>query len=275
MTEPPLDLRARMISTALTRRPPARPAPGFARPYAAIVAMLDVLLTDLREAEWTVVAANDDWDVRDLVVHLAATDGLLAEAIEGRGSSACDVLDRTREALSRCPPPQDARLAWRRRADALCDGLCEADADRRVEMGGRRLRLSDHFAGRAFETWIHADDIARGTGRTLMQPPAEHVYPIADLGVRSLPKALALTGRDHADRTLRLILDGPGGGQWTIPLGRAATGDDPPAQVRMDVVEFCFLAGGRRDPTSVEAETSGDPAVTRDVLAAASAFSGP
>ncbi|TDD36594.1 maleylpyruvate isomerase family mycothiol-dependent enzyme [Actinomadura sp. KC06] len=274
MTEPPLDLRGRTLRAALSRRPPARRSPGFARPYAATVAMLDALLADLREAEWAAVAAGD-WDVRDLVVHLSASDGLLGEAIEGRVSSAADVLDRTREAISRCPPPRDARRAWRQRADALCDGVGEADADRRVEVGGQRLRLTDHFTGRAFETWIHADDIARGTGRTLLPPPAEHVHPIADLGVRSLPKALALTGRDHPDRMLRLILDGPGGGRWTIPLGRAASGGDPCAQLRMDVVEFCFLAGGRRDPASVQAETSGDPAVAHDVLAAASAFSGP
>ncbi|MFI0484959.1 maleylpyruvate isomerase family mycothiol-dependent enzyme [Actinomadura sp. 9N215] len=274
MTEPPLDLRARTLRAALARRPPARRVPDFARPYAATVAMLDALLAGLREIEWAVVVVRD-WDARDLVVHLSASDGLLAEAIDGRASSACDVLDRTREAISRCPPPQDARRAWRWHADALCDGLCEDDADRRVEVGGRRMRLSDHFAARAFETWIHADDIARGTGRVLLPPPAEHLHPIVDLGVRSLPKAFAVTGRDLPDRMLRLILDGPGGGQWTIPLGTAAAGDDPVALLRMDVVEFCFLAGGRRNPASVSAETSGDPAVTDDVLAVASAFSGP
>ncbi|WUI00715.1 maleylpyruvate isomerase family mycothiol-dependent enzyme [Spirillospora sp. NBC_00431] len=274
MTEPPLDLRGRTLRAALARRPPARPAPGFARPYAALVAMLDALLAGLDDAEWAVVAAGE-WDARDLVVHLAATDGLLGEAIAGGASSARDVLDRTREAVGRCPPPRDARRAWRRRADALCDDLRETDADRRVELGGRRMRIRDHVTVRAFETWIHADDIAQGTGRALLPPPAEHVYPIADLGVRSLPKALAMTGRDHPGSTLRMVLDGPGGGQWTVPLGPAAAGADPPAHIRMDVVEFCFLAGGRRCPEKVDVQTSGDPAVTRDVLAAASAFSGP
>ncbi|MGH3243533.1 MAG: maleylpyruvate isomerase family mycothiol-dependent enzyme [Spirillospora sp.] len=275
MTEPPLDLRGRTLRAALSRRPPARPAPEFARPYAAIVAMLDALLADLDDAEWAMVAALD-WDARDLVVHLTATDGLLGEAIAGQASSAEDVLDRTREAVGRCPPPQDARRAWRERADALCDGLTEADGRHRVEVGGRRMRLSDHLAVRAFETWIHADDIARRTGRSLLPPPAEHLYPIAEIGVRSLPKALAVTGRDHPGRTLRIILDGPGGGRWTIPLGAAAAaGDDPSAQVRMDVVEFCFLAGGRRSLADIDAETGGDPDLARDVLEAASAFSGP
>ncbi|TDB74886.1 maleylpyruvate isomerase family mycothiol-dependent enzyme [Actinomadura sp. KC216] len=275
MTEPPVDLRARTLQAALARRPPARPAPGFARPYAALVAMLDALLADLRDAEWLAVAAYDDWDVRDLVVHLAATDGLVGEAIDGRGSSAGEVLDRTREAISRCPPPQKARRAWRRQADALCDRLTEADAGRRIEVGGLRTRLSGRVTQRAFETWIHADDIARATGRDLPPPLPEHLHPIADLGARSLPGGLALTGRAHPDRVLRLVLDGPGGGRWTIPLGKAAGGDGPSAQVRMDVLEFCFLTGGRRDPASVHAETSGDRAVAHDVLVAASAFSGP
>ncbi|MFA1542629.1 maleylpyruvate isomerase family mycothiol-dependent enzyme [Actinomadura monticuli] len=274
MTESPLDLRARTLHAALSRRPPARPAPGFARPYAAVVAMLDALLAGLRKAEWTAAAAGD-WDARDLVVHLAATDGLLGEAIAGGASAAGDIPARTAEAIGRRPAPGEARLAWRRQADGLCDRLGDADADRRIEVGGIRMRLRHHVTARAFETWIHAADIARATSRALPPPPAEHLLAIADFGARNLPKALALTGRDHPDRVLRLVLDGPGGGEWTIPLGAAAAGNVPSAQVRMDVVEFCLLAGGRRTASNVRAETSGDPVVTRDVLAAASVFSGP
>ncbi|TYB46273.1 maleylpyruvate isomerase family mycothiol-dependent enzyme [Actinomadura chibensis] len=273
-TEPPPDLRARTLRAALSRRPPARPAPGFARPYAALVAMLDALLGGLDDAEWEARAAGD-WDARDLVVHLAATDGLLGEAIAGGGSSLADVLARTEDAIGRRPAPAAARRTWRRQADALCDRLAKADADRRVEVGGFPMRLRHHLTARAAETWIHADDIARATGRDLPPPPAEHLHPIADLSARSLPRALAVTGRAHPDRLLHLVLDGPGGGRWTLPLSRDTAHDAPSAQVRMDVVEFCFLAGGRRTPADVRAETSGDPAVARDVLAAASVFSGP
>ncbi|MFA1546203.1 maleylpyruvate isomerase family mycothiol-dependent enzyme [Actinomadura chokoriensis] len=274
MTESPPDRRARMLHAALSRRPPARPAPGFARPYAAVVAMLDALVSGLREAEWAASAAGD-WDARDLVAHLAATDGLLGEAVAGGESTAGDIPARTAEAIGRRLAPEEARRAWRRQADDLCDRLSESDADRRIQVGGVRMRLSHHVTARAFETWIHADDIARATSRALPPPPAEHLLPIADFGVRSLPKALAVTGRVHPDQVLRLVLDGPGGGQWTIPLGGTAAGDVPSAQVRMDVVEFCLLAGGRRTAASVRAETSGDPVIAHDVLTAASVFSGP
>ncbi|GAA4239334.1 hypothetical protein GCM10022254_59020 [Actinomadura meridiana] len=274
MTEPSLELRARTLRAALSRRAPARRAPGFARPYAAVVAMLDVLLADLDEPEWTSAAAGE-WDARDLVAHLYASDGLLADAIAGTTSSAQDVPARTAEAVGRRLPLRETRLEWRRQANALCDAMGEIDADRRLEVGGFRLCIGDHFTARAFETWVHTDDIGRATDRDVPPPLAEHVHPMADLGARGLPVALALIGRDHPDRVLRLILDGPGGGQWTVPLGTAATGDAPDAQVRMDVAEFCFLAGGRRDPETVRAETSGDPAVARDVLVAASFFSGP
>ncbi|RFS87034.1 maleylpyruvate isomerase family mycothiol-dependent enzyme [Actinomadura spongiicola] len=274
MTEPPLDLRARTLRAALSRRAPARPAPGFARPYAAIVSMLDALLTDLPEADWTTIAVNG-WDTRDLVAHLTATDGLLVEAIAGVESSADDVPARTAELTGRRLPLRDTRRTWRRQADELCDRLGDSDADRQVEMGGFRMCLSDHLFARAFETWIHATDIGQATGRALPPPLAEHVHPLADFGARILPSALVLTGREHPDQTLRLILDGPGGGEWTVPLGSGTADVEPSVRVRMDVIEFCFLAGGRRDPESVRAETSGDPAVTRDVLASVPAFSGP
>ncbi|RKS79215.1 uncharacterized protein (TIGR03083 family) [Actinomadura pelletieri DSM 43383] len=274
MTEPPLDLRARTLRAALSRRAPARPAPDFARPYAAMVSMLDALLTALPEADWTTIAV-DEWDARDLVAHLTATDGLLVEAITGVESSAEDVPARTAEMVGRRLPLRDTRRVWRRQADELCDMLSDSDADRQVQMGGYGMRLSDHLFARAFETWIHTTDIGRSTGRPLPPPLAEHVHPLADFGARILPMALVLTGREHPDRTLRLILDGPGGGEWTVPLGKVAADVEPSVRVRMDVIEFCFLAGGRRDPETVRAETSGDRAVTRDVLASIPAFAGP
>ena len=60
-----------------------------------------------------------------------------------------------------------------------------------------------------------------------------------------------------------------------VGIGGKADGQTPTVRLQMDVLEFCFLAGGRRDPTTVTAVVTGDEELGRDLLTAAPAFAGP
>jgi hypothetical protein len=92
---------------------------------------------------------------------------------------------------------------------------------------------------------------------------------IAAFGARLLPAALRLAGADRPPRSARLVLVGPGGGDWTIsPTGQNAPARTPDATVTMDAVEFCYLLGNRRDPDSVPHQVEGDPAVAATLLRA-------
>jgi uncharacterized protein (TIGR03083 family) len=301
--EPPDRLRARTMERAKARRPVAPSCPGYAEPYAAQVSVLDSLLGELGGADWHANVIFD-WSVQDVLAHLAATDSLVAAGVGvDLGLSVDDVDD---DAAPRQPPavgdssldqvlarrtaavigrerrrsPDATRATWRAQAHALCRALPADPAD---HAPGIRLRISDLIVARAFETWVHSDDIATTVGRTLPPPLPRHLRPLAALGVRSLPRGLAKMGSGRSGAVAQVVLDGPGGGEWTIGLGGTApgTGATPPAalepavRVRMDVLEFCFLAGGRRDATTVAAEVTGDQDLGRDLLGAAPAFSGP
>ena len=324
---PPEWLRARTLERAKARRPAATPCPAYAEPYAAQVSVLDSLLGELTAPEW---GANVifDWSVQDVVAHLAATDGLIAawlgvDVDSGPGTDAAsdgepvavpELLARRTAAVierERARAPSSTRAAWRSQADALCRAL-PAQAAQRVP--GIQVRLSDAVVARAFETWVHSDDIATTLDRRLPPPLPRHLHPIAALGVRSLPKALAVLRAERPGAAAQVVLEGPGGGEWIVGLGAKAgpdqisdqttiqpihkTSDQPQSQpmhqptsqpsdqpmnqppapvvrLRMDVVEFCFLAGGRRDPATVSAEVTGDQDLGRDLLAAAPVFSGP
>src|SRR6266545_1093267 len=74
---PPVWLRARTLERAKARRPAAPPCPAYAESYAAQVSVLDSLLGELTEQEWNVNVIYD-WNVQDVVAHLAATDSLVA-----------------------------------------------------------------------------------------------------------------------------------------------------------------------------------------------------
>jgi hypothetical protein len=145
------------------------------------------------------------------------------------------------------------------------------------------MPLDGALVARAFETWVHSADIAAAVGRRLPDPLPEHLHAMADLGVRVLPAALRMRGRPArmpAQGHARVVLDGPGGGEWLIPLGgdgaeapRSVTA--PLVTLRLDVMEFCLLAADRRDPGEVTADIGGDLEAGRSLLESASAFAGP
>jgi uncharacterized protein (TIGR03083 family) len=283
-TPPPSRLRGRTLERAMSRRAAASPCPVYAEPYAAQVSVLDSLLAGLTGADWTANVIYT-WNVQDVVAHLSATDGLVAGRIgvavdppfpAGRTVDGDLIEQRTAAVIDRerTRTPEQTRAAWRNLTDVLCRRL---PADPALRPGGMPMRISDAVVARAFETWVHTDDIARALGRELPPPLPRHLHPIAALGVRGLRRALALTRPDPAPAvSAQVILDGPGGGEWMVGLGgKISDRQRPVVRLEMDVLEFCFLAGGRRDPATVSAEVTGDADLGRDLLVAAPAFAGP
>lgn len=127
---------------------------------------------------------------------------------------------------------------------------------------GVRLPVADHFVVRAFEAWIHTDDIGRALGLAVPPPPAEHLVRLVRLAVRILGLALGPTAPP-------VLFAVGGGGQWV--LGSA---DEPVrAELALDPVDFCFLVGGRHAPGEVPRRTTGDEGAVRDVLERAASLS--
>ena len=70
---------------------------------------------------------------------------------------------------------------------------------------------------KAFETWIHADDVRVALGRPPSPPAPAHLHAVIALGVRLLPPAIGAIGADRPGGAVALALGDPGGGQWTVP----------------------------------------------------------
>jgi hypothetical protein len=118
------------------------------------------------------------------------------------------------------------------------------------------------MVSRAFETWIHARDIALAARKELPSPPPEHLHTIADLATRLLPAAAAY--RRVARGVVRLVLTGAGGGTWTLPLDELEPGVT--VEMTLDVTEFCLLMGARREPRAVDVMIRGDVDLGYDLL---------
>ncbi|MBO3743447.1 maleylpyruvate isomerase family mycothiol-dependent enzyme [Actinoplanes flavus] len=284
---PPAGLAARLRSAAPVRRRPAPAAPGYAQPYAAQVAALDLLLTGLDEDHWGRIAAYGEWSVHDLLAHLTATDSLIAAAlgvaVDPPLAPGSDPESRTREVLAfaRSRTAEQARHAWRAQAEALCGALLAGPAPTGTIAVGWAMPVPDALVARAFETWIHSEDIGGVLARPTVTPLPEHLNPMADLAVRTLPLATATRVTAPEGRHVRLHLTGPGGGTWTVPVAPPAPGSTPPAslvpdaEVTADIVEFCRLVGDRRRPEQLSVSIAGDTRLGLEWLAAAPALAVP
>jgi uncharacterized protein (TIGR03084 family) len=273
----PGDLRERILGAALGRRAPAPPVPGFAAPYAAQTSVLDVLLAELTDRDWATNVIYD-WNVQDVVAHLSATDRLLTDQLARHPEErpgVGDLVDASTAAAierERGRRPEETRATWKRQTRALCAGLNGAEAADKVWIR-QGMRLDNAVVARAFETWVHTVDIAGAVGRSLPDPLPEHLHAIAGLGVRALPAAFSSRGL-RSKGLARIVLDGPGGGDWLVTLGGDGA-SAPVVTLRMDALEFCMLAADRRDPSTIDVSITGDRDVGRHLLESAPAFAGP
>jgi uncharacterized protein (TIGR03083 family) len=271
---PPVGLRERARASAFSRRAPSprlsadreEPLPDAASSYTDAVRLLDALLEDLTPAQWQATVLRD-WNVQELLTHLADSDrSLAAQLMPAEDLPEVEADD-----------PAATYAGWRAQAGAMLEHVGAADQDRL----GRPVRLlgppevprqpmGHALVQRTFETWIHADDIRTGLGRAPLPPPAEHLRLVVTLGVRLLPLALRRLGREHPGSTARLVLEGEGVHTWTLPLAIGSLPGDPDVTIRMDLAEFCYLMGNRRRPDAVACTIQGEHSLAFDLLTATS-----
>jgi uncharacterized protein (TIGR03083 family) len=241
-----------VLTAALSRRPSGFPdleaLPPEAVPYGVEVRKLDLLLEKVTPREWR-TPVLPGLTTQGLVSHLADNDAKLAVALEVAVSA-----------------------AWRTQAFALLRCALTVPLSRRVDVDGLSLPVRNAYLARAFETWIHADDIRLATGRPADPPCPSHLRALADLHIRSLPAALKLSGRPRPDRTVLIRLTGAFVREWRIPLSRNAS-PEPAVALTADALEFCYLAANRRTPGSVPIAVVGDPLLAENLLAVMTFFS--
>ncbi|MFF8375226.1 maleylpyruvate isomerase N-terminal domain-containing protein [Streptomyces sp. NPDC015661] len=302
-------LRSRVLENCLGRRPARIPVPDWVTPYDAETARLDALLRDIGESEWH-TPVRLKWYEEDQVVrrkatvaavigHLLAVDGLVSAALGlddplGSGVPELSPTERTEafwSALDR-PPNRSLRGPWRDQSHTLIRTVAFAGrgvADLTVNYKDFALPLRDSLLERAFECWLHADDIATAVAYPYAPPSGAHLHGMIDLAARQLPAALAnrrrtglagpakeLVAAGAPGRSLHLEVEGAGGGHWYISLDSPAALGSPEravAQVAMDGVEFCQLVAGHITPEEAAAGQDGDREAIRDVLSAAASLS--
>ncbi|MET9820964.1 zf-HC2 domain-containing protein [Streptomyces sp. NPDC006349] len=304
-------LRTRVLDGCLERRPPRIPVPRWAAPYDAETARLDALLQDFGDAEWHAPVrlrwfeadseASRRTTVAGVIAHLLTVDGTVAVSL-GLADPLGDITTPSRAPAARTeaywrashrPPTRAVRAPWRAQSHGIVRtaSFTGETGGMPVPYGDFELPLRDAMLDRAFECWVHAEDIADAVDYPYAPPSARHLNSMIDLAARLLPGALAARrraglaapgGRPHLvtagepGRSLRLEIEGSGGGEWLIPLdspGAVGSADHEVAHVALDGVEFCRLAAGHVPPAEAAAGQVGDREAIRDVLFAAAGLS--
>jgi uncharacterized protein (TIGR03083 family) len=268
-SDPPTALRGRLLATVARPVDPVPPVDALRRETTRFELLLDAL-----EPIDLTMATENGLSVRDLVAHVAIVDEAFVATVGATAYiGADDVETMTRQRLADFAgwSFERVRERFRRARTALIDLDATLTPDSRV--GG--YQLASALVIRAFETWTHTHDIALAAGHP--EAPAEPaaLRTMADLAVATLPLALAARGYDYADRTARVVMTGPGGGDWTIACdGSGPSAAAPDVVLRVPVVEFCRRFADRLTVDEVPFAVDGDAELGRALVDAAPAFAG-
>jgi uncharacterized protein (TIGR03083 family) len=270
-SRPPVALLERLLTSAGERVSPLPADEALQRETDRFDEFLATL--DERDLE---TPTENGLTVRELVQHVEAVDrAFLAAAADptvayiGPDEVAVITAD---DLPGRVGEPFAETVTRFHRTREVLGGLRERlPAGRRVAGYGRDNTL----VIRAFETWTHHDDACRALGREIALPDAEVMRTMAELAVKSLPLALAVRGTTRPGRTARLVLEGPGGGEWFVPCAPGETlSSTTDVVVRASVVDWCRRFADRIDADAVGISVDGDADLARDLVSAANAFAG-
>ena len=241
---------------------------------AAEHAALDALVAELDEDGWDTVTPAEGWAIRDEVSHLAyfdeaallaATDpDAFARAVESLGE---DPGQAERDHLERGRSSSGAELLqwWRQARTRLLDELRTRDPKDRLPWYGPPMSAMSFATARLMETWAHGQDIFDAVGRE--REPTGRLRHVCHIGVRALPYAYMVRGREVPTTPIRVELEAPDGGTWSWGEPDAAD------RVTGSALDFALLATQRRhvDDTDVRAEGG----TAREWLTLIQAFAGP
>jgi uncharacterized protein (TIGR03083 family) len=226
----------------------------------------------LEPADWERATECPGWSVKDQYSHILGIERwLLGDTDDGvtrtAANTALDV-----EAYRGSAPGAilgELRDVTERRVASLRSGAVDL-TEVVLTPFGRRMPYGDFLRHRAFDVWMHEQDVRRAVARpgNLDGPGADCVRAI--LG-GSLP--FVVGKRAAADPGQAVVVETPEH-RWCVVVGddRKARFDDggdadPTVRLRMEWETFFRLGGGRVRAAAADVEVTGDPDLAGRVLA--------
>ncbi|HMC51840.1 MAG TPA: maleylpyruvate isomerase family mycothiol-dependent enzyme [Acidimicrobiales bacterium] len=184
---------------------------------------------------WEAESRLPGWRNRDIVAHLAGAEVVAAGVLAADNPAELEEYFKTEEGrqptLDRFndfsvkrrldAPFRQVALEWGSAADLFLARAGRVSAEdwtgRRVPWLTGDIPVRYLVQARVAEWWMHGEDIRAGAG---LEPRIEHwpIFALNDLAIRALPWALGLAGLTYHGKTVRITLEGAGGGDWHYGL---------------------------------------------------------
>lgn len=218
---------------------------------------------------WDAESACAGWRNRDVMAHLAAQETAAAQVIAGETAAEFEEFREAQDppdfwvdgfnewAVARRSelPYRQVIMEWGRGADRLLVGASKLSDDewetRRVPWVADEIGVRYLIQSRVVEWWLHGLDIREGAG---LDDNRQHwpIFLTNDLAIRMLPYTLGQAGLSYPGRSVRVELEGAGGGVWhygLAPRETPAGGKRPDAYIDGRALPFALVAG-RRAPAA-------------------------
>jgi uncharacterized protein (TIGR03083 family) len=285
---PARTFRDHLLATAMSARAPGLPVDpqepiSGLETLRRLTARLSELLAALPASAWELRTVRE-LDVQGLVGHLIGVEHAFAATLLGDESAAdADHVESTQPSALRQQgrTPEETFDEWAlatERTLALCGD--ETDPGRLIRFHGIQLDFDAFVVARSFELWTHDEDIRRALGHEVVDPDPQTLSRMTELATTLLPVGIALAAGpllSEQTASARLVLTGPGGGSWDVPMrGRGVTRAKPGTKfeghIVVDSAAFCRVVANRADLQRSGAVVSQDPDVADLLLRGAAAL---
>lgn len=256
----------------------------FVDAFEHSVRSLLAVAAELRASEWDRPTDLPGWSVRDVVAHLAAVESELlgdpvAAPLESYGTHVRDEFGRHMEdgvAARRGRDPHEVVAELAAALDLRLPqmrAMSPDDPPVRVP-AGQRWDTERLLRNRAFDAWMHEQDVRRATGRPgNLDGPGAQLTRLVLQG--ALPYLVAKRAGAQPGQSVRLTVSGDVAFDVLLAVdenGRAAVVEDgtatlPTAAVETDWVTVVRLLGGRAAPEGVAVRVEGDRDLADRLLA--------
>lgn len=242
----------------------------------------------LSEEEWKTPTDVPGWTVQDNLTHITAIEWMILgepmpdvqvpeglEHIKNDAGKNNEVFVESRRALTGAEALAEFReITGRRLADLGAYGADDFDNESWTPMGPGKVR--DLLPFRAFDSWVHEQDMRRAVGK-----PGNVDSAVADVAVArmvtTMPYVVGKKAGAPDGAVVAFDVSGPPGRAFAVGVeGRAkvldSVPDDATARIVTDGMTFVRLATGRVDPGDALGDGTvrceGDEALARSVVEA-------
>ncbi len=178
---------------------------------------LDQSLQRIPIKVWDLVTPNKPWTVRDTIAHLADSEDLGADSINGgtrvkEWQKAPDLEPLRKQAImrGRGMRPQDVIEWWRGGRAKVVEPLSHMSGEDRIDWIAGDMSARTFATFRLMETWMHGLDIYETLAIEVEDTP--RIRHICWLGWKTLPYAFKQAGEHY--EPVRVEVIGPGYAKW-------------------------------------------------------------